>query len=360
MTSSEITPPQSKCCPACGLSIPEQATRCPECHSDIAFESAGVRRRKSFTRVAEAIRDWIGFPAAVIAAVLAFYTPAATTVSRWLGQDGAVLAATLFNTDVINVGHDDTPALQRVDKITQYESILRGSLINDGYSAASVGSNFICTGPLNEDGTRTIFTFDFFDPQSQTKQFPSVEARSSIQFFARLDHAMPYTEQEFTTARPMSCQFGYFDKYGGVSALIIDMTGDQLRSISSLVNEDQTSEQRSRFCGTAISGFGLGGDIVADCVTGSHVSIIEPSYLWQRALSRALASTATYNRQLSPPTPARPGVILLCNPDASNCDADTEAFRLVAKTLSVPLTAWLCPPDSENIGGCKREDFATP
>ncbi|PBB51922.1 MULTISPECIES: zinc ribbon domain-containing protein [Mesorhizobium] len=357
MTPDVKDQPSLKPCPVCGRSIPTQAKRCPECHSDIEPQSASDRRRKSIVRVAEAVRDWIGFPAAVISAILAFYTPAETTIRRWLRQDVAQLSATLFNTDVINVGHDDMPAQDRVDKITEYESILRGSLNNAGFSTASLLSNFLCTGSVNEDKTRTIYTFDFFDPQSQTKQFPSVDAKGSMQFFGRLDHAMPYSDEQFATARPKSCQFGYYDKYGIRPLLVIDIDDDQLREIAGLVHEVKTAEQRDRLCADSIRGFALGGGLVADCLNGTHVSMIEPSYLWQRGVKRALTSAAAYNRQIHSTSPPRPGIILTCDPQASDCDADAVAFRATAGSLGSSLTAWFCPPDAESLAQCTKEDF---
>lgn len=207
------------------------------------------------------------------------------------------------------------------------------------------------------DNTRIIYTFNFFDTQSQIKQFPAVEAKASLQFFARLDSAGPYGEKQFPSVHPKSCEIGYFDKYGAQQPLILDISDYQNKGLEDMLSTDTLATQRDRLCDRSIRAFGIAEDIVADCVNGTHVSTIEPSYLWQRAVNRALISAAAYSRRIHPASPPRPGVILICNHQASDCDADAAEFRSTVESLGISLTAWLCPSDADSLGKCQQSDF---
>ncbi|RXH25485.1 hypothetical protein XH84_31305 [Bradyrhizobium nanningense] len=110
-------------------------------------------------------------PAAIAALITAFFYPAVGTVLGWLQRDRAAVTVHVFNRDIVNVGLDDQAASNRVDRVANYESLLRGQLVNSGFSVASILSNFACAGETwsNE---REIYTFNFHDVQRAQRRFP--------------------------------------------------------------------------------------------------------------------------------------------------------------------------------------------
>ncbi|MCA1398406.1 MULTISPECIES: hypothetical protein [unclassified Bradyrhizobium] len=194
-----------KQCPKCAENIQLGATKCRYCLSDLAPKGIGQRIL--------GWRDYITLPTAVLALVAALYTPIAETVRGLLGWDRARVIAFLLNPDVVNAGLDDRGAGKRVDVVTEYDSLLRVMLINEGYALTTLSSSFLCTGK-DEGDSRMVFRFTFYDPKTQTKHFPEIAAGASVGLFGRLGEAQPYKISDRSIPGPRKCSFSYYDKYG--------------------------------------------------------------------------------------------------------------------------------------------------
>lgn len=215
-----------KKCPKCAQDIPDSAIRCHYCQADLKSKTIGQRIL--------GLRDYVALPTAVLALVAALYTPIAETVRGWLRLDGANIFGYLLNPDIVNVGLDDRSADKRVKEVTEYEPLLRVLLINRGHALTTLMSNFVCTGKQEND-SRMVFTFSFYDPKSQVKQYPELAAAASSTFFGRLSDAQPYTTAERPAAGPSKCSFSYYDKYGG-KQFLMDITAGQEKTLLGLVH----------------------------------------------------------------------------------------------------------------------------
>ncbi|MDA9435419.1 hypothetical protein XH88_27165 [Bradyrhizobium sp. CCBAU 51627] len=295
-------------------------------------------------------------PAAIAALITAFFYPAVGTVLGWLQRDRAAVTVHVFNRDIVNVGLDDQAASNRVDRVANYESLLRGQLVNSGFSVASILSNFACAGETRSN-EREIYTFNFHDVQRGTKAFPEVPTRSTVSFFGRLTHAQTYpVNGMFSSVQPKHCQFTYYDKYGLVQPpLSLSLTDSQVALLKTMVPRDEPGEWRGKYCEGKIPDMAVSDRSKADCVGGNHVIAIEASYRWPVAVSRSLADAKSFSdvsgsRKL-------PGAILVCDDDCASASAEAS----VALTdLGVPLTTWWCKQDSRALKDCERKDFPKP
>lgn len=214
-----------KKCPKCAQDIPDAAIRCHYCQHDILPKSIGQRIL--------GLRDYVTLPTAVIALVVALYTPIVETVRGWLRWDGANVSGYLLNPDIVNVGLDDRSPDKRVRKVTEHERLVRVLLVNRGHSLTTLMSNFVCTG-RQENDSRMVFTFGFYDPKNQRKQYPELAGSTSSTFFGKLHDAQPYKKTDFPATGPSKCSFGYYDKYGA-KQFVMDMTENQEKILLSLV-----------------------------------------------------------------------------------------------------------------------------
>ncbi|MCK1291284.1 hypothetical protein [Bradyrhizobium sp. 30] len=306
---------------------------------------------------ARIFRDWLGVPVAAITLVTAFFYPAAGTILGWFGRDRASISAQLFNVDHVNVGLDDQPASSRVDKVAEHEGLLRGQLVNDGFSVASIVSNFSCTGADQPDG-RIVYTFSFYDPQKGTKLFPEIPARSTLSFFGRLIDANIYTEATRPVPGPKKCTFSYFDKYGFVQPTIFEINDRQAAMLGMLVVQEESVEWRNKYCEGMITRLPLSGKDVADCVDETHVFAIEPSYRWTAAIGRSLSYAKSFAELArSSQNTKTPGLILVCDPDNTDCNAERRAATGGLDQLKLSARLWLCSAKDSALKDCEQIDF---
>ncbi|MFF0923642.1 hypothetical protein ACFYE9_31695 [Rhizobium leguminosarum] len=66
-------------------------------------------RDQTFGDYARFVRDWIGFPAAVITAITALFVPAKNNALALLGRDEPTLSSYYLYVDSLNLGLDDPP-----------------------------------------------------------------------------------------------------------------------------------------------------------------------------------------------------------------------------------------------------------
>jgi hypothetical protein len=311
----------------------------------------------AFGKAAGIFRDWVGIPTAVATLVTAFFYPAVGTVLGWFHWDRASVSVTLFNTDVINIGSDDRAAFSRVDKIIAYERILRGQLVNNGFSTASLNSNFRCAGQNVKNG-RMVYTFAFYDPRQQIKIFPELAARATLSFFGRLTGAGVYLEKDALSAPgPKQCTFDYFDKYGfRYQPSILNISDSQVKEIDDLSREDESVDWPEQYCKGMVTKMRLADKVTADCVSGSHVIALEPSYSWNMALSRALSDAKSFMELTKSQAQRTPGIVLVCT-KYSDCGEDKKQTIEALSNLGIPSTAWWCGDGRSGLKDCERLDF---
>ena len=172
----------------------------------------------------------------------------------------------------------------------------RNQPVRAGYSLASVRSTFFCRGPDQPDG-ELIYTFSFHDPQKGIKIFPEVPVRSTLSFFGRLTHSRTYAPGIFLNIGPKKCSFTHYDKYGSVRPHILSLSDEQMRDLQGMIREDEPAAWRERYCIGMLTNVALPNGGKADCVSGTHITAIEPSYRWISAVSRSLSYAKTLPRR---------------------------------------------------------------
>ena len=344
-----------KQCPQCKSSIPAGAKKCKVCLSDVEQKTPKQRRVAAFVRAAGIFRDWVGVPLTVVTLLAAFFGAAQGTVLKLLNLDRAAMSAKLFDADIINIGLDDQLLSNQVDKVTKHEGVVRGQLINDGYSLASFRPNFRCTGPQQKD-RRMVYTFKFYDLQKGGKVYPEVAPRSTLSFFALLTGASEYSETQFPAAGPKKCSFDYFDKYGRVD-MKVDLSDQQISLLDTTIVRDEPAELRNRFCAGLVTELAVANKVTADCVSDTHIIAVEFSYSSTDAIGRAMSYARHFADLSKSQTQRTPGVILVCDPKISSCEKDRhqtiEGYRL----LGLSATAWFCLKEHTALRNCKRVDF---
>jgi hypothetical protein len=190
-------------CPRCDEAISSNATKCPRCQSDL--------RKKALGQKILDLRDYVTFPTAVIALVVALFSPINLTIRRMLCLDGASVSGHVFTVDTINVGLDDTKLSQQVETVKETVFILRGIMTNSGYSSAAIQSAFKCFGK-RENNVQYVYSFTMHDPKQQLKQFPDIAPGSEYSVIGRFGSAEPDRSKVAPAAN--TCEFGIVDKYG--------------------------------------------------------------------------------------------------------------------------------------------------
>ncbi|RUW97230.1 hypothetical protein EOA30_28385 [Mesorhizobium sp. M8A.F.Ca.ET.059.01.1.1] len=340
------------------------------------------------------MRDWVGFPAAIAALLTAFFTPTVAAILSWADQDRAYITAALFNPDTINVGLDDVTASAQVDKVTQYVAIIRVSLSNKGYSRASIPSNFSCL--LQIGGKKRSYYFSFYDPASQKKIFPIVEAGETKILFGSLTSRKDKT-QHGASMTADTCEFPYVDKYGQRRPYVYGLTDDarvralkvaedrkqaqsdyeaqrpeeakrtdserSKQDIMGLALDSDTEWQREKYCAGMLKDVRSEDKVIADCVSGTHIIAIEPENLWQRAVGRAFQSAAAFQKLTPDQGKRRPGLLLICQEyGGPKCESRIQkAGDEIGSTLGplgIPVTVWLCDDAKvKTLTDCQRTDF---
>ncbi|WP_131803540.1 hypothetical protein [Mesorhizobium sp. LCM 4577] len=344
-------------CPKCDSLIPLKAVVCPVCKSDIKAKTAGQEAREHAVDLAKFIRDWIGFPAATIAAIAALTGPAWNNVLAWLDMDHAKLDIKFVKADFMNFGLDDRGITEQADEVFVTLPYTRFILSNIGIVPATVRSDFTCVRG-NETGD-----FYFIDLNTN-KRLPAtfiINPNESMQVDAVRDSDRPHDNSQH---EGKLCTLEYSDKHGN-RTYPTAMDDASLFPLDMGSIEDRRIALRAQFCPNMVKGMRLVSD-AADCVDGSHVFAIEPIYLWEKALQRAVAQSVEFH-QFTQTENRAPGLILTgC--DQPNCAQATAQMMQALHSFTPKLTVWLCPgeyqtpraPDKVVLDrDCKNYNFPT-
>ncbi|MBB2708426.1 hypothetical protein N2597_22515 (plasmid) [Rhizobium sophoriradicis] len=353
-------------CPSCREPVANGAVKCPHCQSDIERKTDRQIHWAQVETWAKNIRDWIGLPAAMLAVFTAFFNPAVATIYGWVGWDGADLTAVLYDSNFINVGYDDKPTAEQVDKITMHIPFIPGVLSNDGLSTASVVDGFRCT--LNKDQEANepplTYRFGYFDPNSQKRAYLQIGTGASIPFYSRLLDAGTEVNGWAPTARVDTCEFTYADKYGTHAPHVLHLADNLVSQIRQLVVPDELEGRQGLFCKSMLTNMILDDKTVADCVSNTHAIAIEPAYLWKRGVARSLQFSASFAKIAGVQNQRAPGVILACESGEEGCTGLLEEMKASLGEFRPALTVWICDPrrplEQTSLDRCRKTEFPSP
>jgi hypothetical protein len=341
-------------CPKCCSEIRTGASVCPVCRSNIHVKTQREKTRERISTTARFLKDWVGFPAAVVAALAALARPAVLNILWLLGQDGASLEFKLLRPDYINVGLDDVPIATQGERVDIAIPFYRAALINNGASPAAVRSQFRCsTGSGSEE---TGGNFYFFDLSTQRKIMNDIEVAAGGTAFVNVALSAAGSPRDGypKTKHPESCEFEYSDKYGVRPPFEArhDVKRSPLMALGRA--EDRRVSAREVRCKNMAQGISLGTEPI-DCVSMTHLFAIEPVHLWERALSRALRQVAEFQRVSS-------GVQLSLGLILNNCDNElcVLAHQQLATSLQnfkPAVSVWICENEAEELDRCAKTQY---
>lgn len=341
-------------CPKCCSGIPSGATVCPVCRSDIHVSTPREKTRERIASGARFLKDWIGFPAAVIAAIAALARPAVLNILWLLGQDGASLEFKLLRPDYINVGLDDVPIATQGERVDIAIPFYRAALINNGASSATVRSRFKCsTG--SGDG-ETGGNFYFFDLSTQRRIMNDIEVAAGGTAFVNIalaDAGSP-ADGYPKTRIPEICEFEYSDKYGVRPPFEAPHDVKQSPLMGLGRAEDRRVSARETRCKDIAKGISLGTESI-DCVNATHLFAIEPVYLWERALSRSLRQVAEFQR-VNVGVQLTPGLIL-DNCGSEGCVLAAQQLAAALRDFKPAVSVWLCENEADDLRNCAKTDY---
>lgn len=355
-----------KHCKKCQSVIPAGAIVCPVCQSGISDKP-----ERSLVDVARFARDWIGFPAAVIAAITALFVPAKNNVLALLHWDRPQLSLDYLGVDGLNVGLDDTALAQQGNEVFISIPVVHYALTNSGPTAATVQPKMTC---FAIEGSEPIAGNFYFIDTATTKRISDnfkLSAGESVFINLAMRDSGTVGQGYAPTKALNTCELSYVDKYG-FQTLVIDLDdgragrADKKKSIDPIALGGRTDRRiglRQQYCPDMAQGLELGGDPV-DCLSDTQLFAIEPVYLWDNALQRVLRQTDEFRRMTAAErTPA----LILTSCDQNNCAPD-EMLRALHK-FTPKLTVWLCPAESPNhksderivlTRDCTQHDFPAP
>ncbi|MDX8437747.1 hypothetical protein RFN25_30555 [Mesorhizobium abyssinicae] len=345
----------TKSCPKCGSTIPQLAVVCPVCRSDIGEKTAGEIRRDRLLKVAAFLKDWISFPAAAFTAIAAFILAAETNVLQILRLDTASVTMQFLRQDLINVGADDTSASRQGDEIFVHVPFLRSVLVNEGASVATVRPEFMCS-QMDSNSKTITGHFYFIDIQTQKKVLDDIEVDPKKPSFVNVAlRDMGSKDDGYgATKEPNTCMLNYSDKYGAKIATIAYTAGDTSPMEIGGVDDTRVA-RRDMYCAGMAKGLSLGGEPI-DCLSDRNLIAIEPVYLWEHALERALKQSGEF-RQFTQGTATRiPGLILQDCAEGS-CEQNVQEMTNALRHFTPNVTVWLCPPAKTELSKCTKTEF---
>ncbi|RWM06668.1 MAG: hypothetical protein EOR72_31350 [Mesorhizobium sp.] len=348
----QLQEPQDRRCPKCQSVVPAKAVVCPVCHCDIEEKTPEQKKRESLVEFARFAKDWIGFPAAIVTAIAALIIPAKNNALALFHQDGARLTMDLVRPDVLNVGMDDTPVAEQPNEISVHIPFLRYTLINNGVSPASIRPELTCSTVENSD--EVTGNFYFLDLRTSKKVLDDIKLSPGESVFVNvtLRDSGRKVDGYGSTKESDTCELRYSDKYGSQTLVVRRKDGD-LNPMSIGGADDSRTALRERYCPNMTRGLRFAHDPI-DCLDEAHLFAIEPVYLWENALQRALTQVSEF-RQLTQ-SGRTPGLILTgCQED--NCAQKTQEMLSALHLFTPSLTVWLCPPEKPEISSEKKIDF---
>ncbi|TPN29157.1 hypothetical protein [Mesorhizobium sp. B1-1-6] len=353
LTSPDKSP--EKHCPKCGTLIPAAAVVCPVCQSDIAD-----RKQNRLVAIAKFTRDWIGFPVAVVTAITALIGPARNAVLASFGRDGPTLSLKYVENNIANDGLLDTPIFEQPNEIFRYIPYMRYVLINNGPTSATVETTFSCFHAREHENGFIVGNFYFADLRTQKRiaADPKLGPGESILVDVVVGDISPVESPEPGPKDPV-CQLPFTDKYGARTFTFAPVVESDAPSLFGLGGaEDRRVALRKKYCLNMTQGLRLGAEPV-DCIDDTHVIAIEPIYLWESALQRALKQSSDFHQLTQGAAARTPGLVLTgCpdNPDKS-CEDKPQEMMQALRTFTPPLTVWQCPPEERGDDGPKTVDF---
>jgi len=167
------------------------------------------------------LRDVVTFPTAVIALVIALYSPLNNTIRKALQLDNAVISGALLTPDVLNIANSENNTGHAKKGKFKYIYLLKIMLTNDGYTLASLHSNFQCLA-LDSVGNRLVYNFNFYDEERLAIEHPELSADNTAIFIAKFNSPFKEEQSRYRHVPTGKCAIPYMDKYGIGHAIIKD------------------------------------------------------------------------------------------------------------------------------------------
>ncbi|MGX5805811.1 hypothetical protein ACWGS9_32010 [Bradyrhizobium sp. Arg314] len=302
---------------------------------------------KTFGDYARFVRDWIGFPAAVITAITALYVPAKNNVLAALGRDAPSLSLDYLYIDSLNLGLDDAAIAQQANEVFVTVPVYHYTLTNAGPTAATVRPQLTCS-------TDTLTGhFNLIDTTTTRRQLNDFKLSANESAFVNIVLAESGTpEQGYRpTAKPFTCEMAYADKYG-FQKLVIPFDDGQPKKTKSEKNlsinplsfggvDDRRIGLRELYCPDMVRGLDLGTGPI-DCLSDKQLLAIDPVYLWEGALQRVLRQANDFRQATAGTAPRTPGLILTkC--EGPDCATKTDEMLRTLHSSTPALTVWMCP-----------------
>lgn len=302
---------------------------------------------KTFGDYAKFVRDWIGFPAAVITAITALFVPAKNNALALLRLDAPTLSLDYQYVDYLNLGLDDTAIALQANEVFVSVPVYHYTLTNAGPTAATVRPQMTCsTDKLNGH-------FNLIDIATTKRQLSDFKLLPAESVFVNIVLSESGTTKDGypPAEKPFTCEMAYADKYG-FKKLVMPFDDGQPKkempkkalSINPLLLggvDDRRIGLRELYCPDMVRGLDLGSGPI-DCLSDKQILAIEPIYLWEGALQRVLRQASDFRQATAGTAPRTPGLILtgFDNPDWAT---KTEEMLGTLHSFTPALSVWLCP-----------------
>ena len=302
---------------------------------------------KTFGDYARFVRDWIGFPAAVITAITALYVPAKNNVLAALNWDAPTLSLDYLYVDSLNLGLDDAAIAQQANEVFVTVPVYHYTLKNTGPTAATVRPQLTCS-------TDTLTGhFNLIDTTTTKRQLNDLKLSANESAFVNIVLAESGTAEEGyrPTQKPFTCEMAYVDKYG-FQKLVMPFDDGKPRSKDSdetlSINplnfggvDDRRIGLRELYCPDMVRGIDLGNGPI-DCVSDKQILAIDIVTHWEDALQRVLRQASDFRQVAAGATQRTPGLVLT-NCEGQDCASRTDEMWRALHSFTPALTVWLCP-----------------
>ncbi len=342
------TPPPHFGCPKCKSEIPAGAEVCPICRSDIRVKTPEEISSEKFWGGLRFAKDWIGFPAAALTAMLAFIGPAKDGFLALIHADGGSLTFVGERLDYINVGTEKLFWSEKYDKVVLNAQFLQGAIDNKGLSQITVRPEMECSRSISGKVLNSKYGFTEITTVNALKDDFIIAPGETKYVNVVLIEAGSPNEGYTTLLKPGNCGVPYFDKYGSKIGMFAI---DEKKPMPTFLDRasDSRIAEREQFCQGMIMGMPLGRDPI-DCVNDTHLIAIEPVYLWERAVHRVIAQSDEF-RKATNGIGRAPGIILRTCAEP-NCTEAVNTVKQVMSKFTPAVTVWICPGNATGLSDC--------